>query len=171
MDAVRVPSTAMTLTDWMDHNLATQGYGLAASERRGLAIGLRFPTAVCLGLVTVGLVLESPILLGALSLVGLAAGFTARHPFDYLWNHGVRHLLGAPPVPPNPTRRRHAFKVATAWLLVLTALFAAGLSTAALALGAMLLAACAAVTVFNLCIPSLALSLLERRRPREVTPA
>ena len=130
-----------------------------------------FPTAVCLGLVTVGLVLESPILLGALSVVGLAAGFTARHPFDYLWNHGVRHLLGAPPVPPNPPRRRHAFKVATAWLLVVAALFAAGLSTAALALGAMLLAACAAVTVFNLCIPSMVLSLLERRRPPEATPA
>ena len=68
-------------------------------------------------------------------------------------------------------RSRHAFKVATAWLLVVAALFAAGLSTAALSLGAMLLAACAAVTVFNLCIPSMVLSLLERRRPPEATPA
>ena len=55
--------------------------------------------------------------------------------------------------------------------ILLKRVFAAGLSTAALALGAMLLAACAAVTVFNLCIPSLVLSLLERRRPPEATPA
>ncbi len=160
----------MPLTAWMDDNLATQGYCLVASERRRLAIGLRFSTALCFGLVTFGVVWQSAILLAGLSLVGLAAGFAPRHPFDYLWNHGVRHLLGAPPVPPNPTRRRHAFKVATAWLLVVAGLFAAGWSTAGLVLGAMLLAACGAVTVFNLCIPSMALSLLERRR-REAMPA
>jgi hypothetical protein len=161
----------MSLTAWMDDNLATQGYCLAASERRRLAIGLRFPTALCFGLVTVGIVWQSAILLVGLSLIGLAAGFTSRHPFDYLWNHAVRHLLGAPPVPPNPTRRRHAFKVATAWLLVVAGLFAAGWSIAGLVLGAMLLAACGAVTVFNLCIPSLALSLLQRRRARETMTA
>jgi hypothetical protein len=161
----------MTLTAWMDHNLATQGYCLTASEGRRLAIGLRFPTALCFGLVTAGVLLESAILLAALSVFGLVAGFGARHPFDYLWNHGVRHLLRAPAVPPNPARRRHAFKIGTACLLVVVGLFAVGWSTAGLVLGGMLLGACASVTVFNLCIPSLALSLLERRRPREALPA
>jgi hypothetical protein len=161
----------MTLTAWMDDNLATQGYALPASERRRLAIGLRFPTALCFGLVTAGVVLESAILLAALSVFGLIAGFGARHPFDYVWNHGARHLLRAPGVPPNPTRRRHAFKVGTAWLLVVAGLFTAGWSTAGLVLGGMLLAACGSLTVFNLCIPSLALSLLERRRLREAVTA
>jgi hypothetical protein len=154
----------MTLSRWMDENLATQGYCLSPEESRRLAGGLRFPTAVCLGLVAVGLALESAPLLFGLAAIGLIAGFTPRHPFDHVWNHAVRHAFGAPPLPPNPPRRRHAFKVATAWLLAVATLFAVGWSTAGLVLGVMLLAACSAVTVFNLCLPSLALSLWERRR-------
>jgi hypothetical protein len=156
----------MPLRAWMDDNLATQGYCLSPGDARALAVGLRFPTALCFGLVTVGVVLQSwPLLLG-LSAVGAVAGLTSRHPFDHLWNRGVRHLLGAPPLPPNPPRRRHAFKVATVWLLAVAGCFAAGWSVAGLASGATLLAACAAVTVLNLCLPSLVLSRLERRRPR-----
>jgi hypothetical protein len=50
----------------------------------------------------------------AISAIGVIAGFTARHPFDYIWNHAARHVLGGPPLPPNPARRRDAFKVGTA---------------------------------------------------------
>jgi hypothetical protein len=161
----------MSLTRWMEENLVTQGYCLPAADARRLALGLRFPTALCLVLVAVGVALQSAVLLAALSLIGLVAGFASRHPFDYVWNHGVRHLLRTPPVPPNPTRRRHAFKVATVLLAATAGLFAAGWSTAGVVLGVMLLAACAAVTVFNLCLPSLVLSWLERRQARQVTPA
>jgi Domain of unknown function (DUF4395) len=151
----------------MDHNLAVQGYCLTPAEAKQLAVGLRFPTALCFALVTVGVVLQSWPLLLALSGIGLVAGFTSRHPFDHLWNHGLRHIAAAPPLPPNPTRRRHAFKIATAWLLLVAGCFAAGWDAAGVALGVALLAACATVTALNLCIPSLALSLLERRQDRE----
>jgi hypothetical protein len=97
----------------------------------------------------------------------LFAGFTPRHPFDLLWNHGVRPLVGGPELPPNPTRRRHAFKIGTVWLLVVAVLLAVGSTVAALALGGLLLAACATVTATNLCLPSEALAWLERRQ----TPA
>lgn len=73
-------------------------------------------------------------------------------------------LAGAPELPPNPTRRRHAFKLATAWLVAVAALFAAGAATAALVLGFALVAACSVVTVANFCIPSELLALAERRR-------
>jgi hypothetical protein len=74
---------------WMRANLTTQGYWLTDTERREPAIGLRFSTGLCLSLVVLALVLESPAMVFALSAIGLVAGFTARHPFDYLWNHGV----------------------------------------------------------------------------------
>lgn len=159
------------VSNWMDRNLATQGYCLGAEERHRLRLGLRFPTGLCLPLVVTALVLESPAMLVALAGVGLVAGFTSRHPFDLLWNHGVRHVLRAPALPPNPVRRRHAFKIGTAWLLVVAALFAADLSAAAVALGVLLVAACTLVTATNFCVPSFLLSLLERRRGHSAVPA
>ena len=37
-----------------------------------------------------------------------------------------QHALGGPAIPPNPPRRRHTFKIATAWLLAVETLFAVG---------------------------------------------
>ena len=158
----------MSLTHWMHGNLRTQGYDLTEEQSRRLAVGLRFPTALCLGLVVVALVLESALMLFALSGVGVVAGFTSRHPFDHVWNSVVARAFGAPPVPPNPTRRRRAFKIATAWLLLVAALLTAGATTAGLILGGMLVAACAAVTIFNLCLPSLAVELIGRSTRKRI---
>jgi hypothetical protein len=148
---------------WMRSNLTTQGYCLSDTERRQLSVGLRFSTGLCLTLVLVALALESPVMVFALSGVGVIAGFSARHPFDHLWNHGVRHVVGGPPLPPSPTRRRYAFKIATAWLIVVGALLAASATIFALVLGGLLVAACATVTATNLCLPSEALAWWERR--------
>jgi hypothetical protein len=157
-------ASRVNVASWMRANLTTQGYRLSDNERRGLAVGLRFSTGVCLILVAVALLLESAVMVFALAAIGIFASFTARHPFDYLWNVGVRHVFGAPALPPNPRRRRDAFKVATLWLTLVGALLAAGSSTIALAFGALLIAACATVTLTNLCLPSETLAWLERRR-------
>jgi hypothetical protein len=151
---------------WMRENLSTQGYRLSAEDACALRVGLRFPTALCLALVVTGLALESAVLVGLLVPIGAVAGWSARHPFDHLWNRGVRHLAGGPELPPNPTRRRHAFKLATVWLAGVASLFAAGASTAALALGGVLVAVCALVTMTNFCVPSTMLSALDSRRRR-----
>jgi hypothetical protein len=152
---------------WMRSYLTTQGYCLSEAQRRELWLGLRFSTGRCLTLVIVALALGSPVMVLVLSGLGVIAGFSARHPFDHLWNHSVRRLVGGPPLPPNPTRRRHAFKVGTAWLLVVGGLFAAGATTIALVLGGLLVAACATVTATNLCLPSEALAWWQRRTARE----
>lgn len=148
----------------MRANLSTQGYCLSDAKRRELWLGLRFSTGLCLALVVTALALESPALVFALSGVGVVAGFTARHPFDHLWNHAVRQVVGGPALPPNPARRRHAFKLATAWLLVVGVLLAAGATALGVVLGALLVAACATVTATNLCLPSETLAWWERRK-------
>lgn len=152
------------IAEWMALNLVTQGYCLEAEDRRRLRLGLRFPTGLCLPLVALALALESPVLFVALAAIGTVAGLTPRHPFDLLWNYGVRHLFGAPPLPPNPIRRRHAFKIGVVWLLAIAALFHAGMPTAGLALGGALITACGLVTAANFCVPSYLLSLLDRPR-------
>jgi hypothetical protein len=157
----------MTPGAWMRSNLTTQGYCLSDAERRELSLGLRFSTGLCLTLVVVALALESPVMVFSLSGIGLIAGFSARHPFDHLWNRVVRHAVGGPLLPPNPARRRHAFKVATVWLVAVGGLLSAGATTAALLLGGLLVAACGAVTAANLCIPSEALAWWERRTARK----
>jgi hypothetical protein len=127
-------------------------------------LGLRFPTALCLVLVIAGLALESAALVLALVPIGAVAGWTRRHPFDLIWNHGLRHLTGAPELPPNPTPRRHAFKLATVWLLAVGLLFAFGQTTAGLVLGAVLIAVCGLVTTTNFCVPSTLLGVWWRRQ-------
>ena len=152
---------------WMRANLTTQGYCPTDAEPRELWLGLRFPTALCLALVVTGLAVESALMVALLVPIGAVAGWSARHPFDHLWNRGVRHLVGAAELPPNPARRRHSFKLATFWLAGVAALFAAGANTAALVLGGVLVAVCGLVTVTNFCIPSTMLAWLEGRRRKE----
>jgi heme A synthase len=152
----------------MQDNLATQGYCLGDAESRELRVGLRFSTGLCLSLVIVALALESAAMVFVLAAIGVIAGVSPRHPFDYLWNYGVRRLARAPELPPNPPRRRHAFKVATVWLLVVGVLLSAGATTVALALGALLVVACTIVTATNLCLPSTALAWWEEGSPDRV---
>lgn len=153
------------MRSWTDRNLATQGWCLTAQQRRELAVGLRFSTGLCLSLVVVALAVGSPVMIFALAGIGVVAGFAPRHPFDLFWNHVLRQVAGGPPLPVSPTRRRHAFKVAAAWLLAVGGLLAAGATAAGLALGALLVAACALVTATNLCLPSELLAWRERRLP------
>lgn len=160
---------AVPSMSWMDSNLAVQGYCLTGEQARALRTGLRFPTALCLALVVAGLVLESAALILALVPIGIIAGWTSRHPFDLIWNHGLRYLGGAPPLPRNPTPRRHAFKLASVWLLAVGVLFAAGQATAALVLGGVLVAVCGLVTTTNFCVPSTLLGYWWRWRG--VSPA
>jgi Domain of unknown function (DUF4395) len=148
----------------MDANLDVQGYCLTAEESRALRWGLRFPTALCLAIVITGLALHSAVLILALVPIGAMAGWTQRHPFDLIWNHGLRHLTGAPELPPNPLPRRHSFKLATVWLLAVGLLFAFGQITAGLVLGVVLVAVCGFLTATNFCVPSTLLGIWWRRR-------
>jgi len=149
---------------WTERNLAVQGYCLTGEEAHRLRWALRLPTGLCLMLVSLGLALQSAVLLLALVPIGAVAGWTRRHPFDLIWNYGLRHLSGAPELPPNPTPRRHAFKLGTIWLLAIGLLFALGQPTAALILGAILLPVCGLVTLTNFCIPSMLLGIWSHRR-------
>ncbi len=152
------------MSTWTERNLAVQGYCLSSSESRALRWGLRFPTALCFALVATGLSLQSAILILALVPIGAIAGWTSRHPFDLIWNHGIRHLGGAPELPLNPTPRRHGFKVGAVWVLTIGVLLAVDQVAAALVLGVMLLGACGLLTVTNFCLPSTLLSVWWRRR-------
>jgi hypothetical protein len=79
----------------MARNLLTQGYCLTDVERMRRGVGLRFATGLCVALVALSLSLESSALFFVLAAIGAAAGLTPRHPFDLIWNYGVRHGFAA----------------------------------------------------------------------------
>lgn len=145
-------------------NLHEQGYALAADQRRALRVGLRFSSGLCLALIAPAAIAQSPAAVAALAGVGAVAGWSPRHPFDHLYNHGVARLTGAVRVPPTPVRRRHAFKVAAVWLAAVAALLAGGLTAPALGLAAVLMVLCAVQTFTYFCVPSAVIALWERRR-------
>jgi hypothetical protein len=152
-----------------DGYLTVQGYQPTPEQRPALRVGLRLATGVCLALVVTGLATRSAGLVLALVPIGALGGWTARHPFDAIWNHGLRHLTGGPALPPTPRPRKYTFRLATVWLLAVGVLLAIGHTTPALALGAVLVAVCALVTVTNICIPSMLFGAWWRWRDRQRT--
>ena len=65
----------------------------------------------------IGLVLQSPIWLGAMALVALSGAlFPNGMLIDLIYNFGVRHLFHAPPLPPTPKPRRFSYLLSTTLL-------------------------------------------------------
>ena len=106
------------LADSTKDNLDKQGFcGLDDKAKARFALPLRFTPGVATTLVILGLVLRSPMLLGSVALVTLGgAVFPRAMLLDLVYNLGVRHLFGAPPLPPTPTPRRFSYGVSTVWL-------------------------------------------------------
>lgn len=70
---------------------------------------MRFTPTVCTAMTITALTLQLPWLALFVSALGLwAFFFPAAHPMDLIYNYGVRHLLGATKLPPNPLQRRLA---------------------------------------------------------------
>jgi hypothetical protein len=159
---------ATRLTHWMRDNLSMQGYQeLSEDERREFGLALRLSPALCLTGMTLGVVLESPAILLGMSATAFLGGFgAAKHPFDLIWDHGLRQLSGGPLLPPTPPPRRFACQIASVWLVALAAAYLAGADTVGLVLGIPLVLVAAVVATTNWCVPSLIYGFLGRSRLR-----
>jgi hypothetical protein len=82
------------------------------------------------------------------------------HPFDLIYNLGIRHVTKTPVLPRNGAPRRFACAMASVWLLATGALFAADLDIAGYLLGGALVAVATLITVSHICIPSLVYRML-----------
>jgi hypothetical protein len=110
-------------------NLNKQGFcDLGDEAKSRYALPLRFTPGLATSLVVIGLILQSPILLGSMALVTLSGVFFPRGMLiDVVYNLGIRHLFGAPPLPPTPTPRRFSYGISTVWLAVSALAFQSGL--------------------------------------------
>jgi hypothetical protein len=101
--------------------------------------------------------------LAGIALLGTLLPF---HPFDLLYNFGVRYLTGTRPLPPHGPQRRFVCGLATVWLAATGWAFDVGSPTVGLALGIPLILVAALVSVTHFCIPSQIYNTLFDRRTR-----
>jgi hypothetical protein len=121
---------------------------------------LRLAPAICAVWTAVGTVLASPAVLWSLVPFAVLGAATRGHPFDAIYNHGIRRLLRTPALPPYRAPRRFACAVATVWLTITGLAFAVGWWTVGSVLGAGLVVAALVPTTTDFCIPSFVYGLL-----------
>ena len=133
--------------------LVQQGYQTHTQKQLAqLNWGLRFTPAVCSLITLVAVIYQLPLLLLAVSALGVWAFFApAAHPMDLLYNHAVRHVFGAVRLPPNPFQRRLACLAAGVMNFAAATFFWLGLPGMAIATGAALLALQAIVIFTHFC--------------------
>ena len=120
-----------------------------------VASWLRMAFGLCALMAALGTALASAwILLLLLPIASLAAVFSV-HPFDLLYNHGIRFLTGTGPLPRRGHPSRFACGLGAVWLLPTAWAFYAGLPTLGYALGTSLIGVAVLVSTTDICIPSL----------------
>lgn len=157
----------MAVNPVLRNRLETQGFcDLDDATLEEVGPWLRWSPVLCTLVMTVGVLLQSPRLLWGLAAIAFLGVLLPFHPFDLLYNHGLRHLTGTRPLPHQGPQRRFACGIATVWLLATGWAFHAGASTLGYALGVLLILVAALVSITNICIPSMIYNALFRRAGR-----
>jgi hypothetical protein len=112
--------------------------------------------------ITSGTALSSPLALLGFSLVSAIGASQKNHPFDQLYNLGIRRVVKGKPLPENPPPRRFAMALAAAWAAVAAGLMLTGRRRAGTATGALLAISGATVATTHLCLGSLVYQRLQR---------
>ncbi len=144
------------LSDFTKRNLIAQGFGYLDDETKAAYVWpLRFTPAVAITLIAIGLVLQSPLWLGAVALMGLTGVlFPKGMAIDLLYNYGVRHLFHAPPLPPMPRPRRFSYLISTVFLTGSALAFYGGYPLWGWVLGGLVFVAGAVLTTTLWCLGS-----------------
>lgn len=156
----------MRLDPVMRQRLEAQGFCQLDDEAFAeLAPWLRWSPAFCTVFMILGVALHSPVILWALATIALLGALLPFHPFDLLYNHGMRFLTHTRPFPHHGPQRRFACGIATVWLLGTGWAFYIGANVAGYTLGIPLILVAALVSTTNFCIPSYIYNLLFDRKP------
>jgi Domain of unknown function (DUF4395) len=140
---------------WVRQNIQAQGFcGLDEETCARLNYPLRLSPAICMIWAAVGTALGSAAVLWALLPFAVLGAVLRGHPFDVLYNHGLRHLFGTPPLPPYGVRRRFACALASVIIIAAAWSFQAGMTLAGQVIGWSLVAAAFVNVSTGFCIPS-----------------
>ena len=116
---------------------------------------LRLAFGLCATLAIVGTALASTPLLLTLAAIAFLAAVLPVHPFDLIYNHGIRHLRGTRPLPKRGPPSRFACGVGALWLIVTVGAFDASYPTVGYVLGFTLASVAILVSTMDICLPSM----------------
>lgn len=120
-----------------------------------LAPWLRMAFGLCALLAGAGTALASPLILWVLTPIAALAALFPVHPFDLIYNHGIRYLRKTGPLPKRRAQSRFACGVGAVWLVVTAMAFQSGALVPGYILGAALTGVAVLVSTTDICIPSM----------------
>ena len=135
--------------------IQAQGFcGLNDETYRQINYPLRLSPAICMVWSAIGTALASPAVLWTLVPFAALGALLPSHPFDVIYNHGLRYLFKLPALPRYPVRRRFACLMATVMLIVSAWGFQSGVPTVGYIVGWSLVAAAFVNVSTGFCVPS-----------------
>ena len=154
-----------SLSDARMRRLQAQGFtGFTRFQLNNYKYGIRFAYYLCVSLVIAGLILQSMYVLALAMIFAFFGTVLHRHPFDYLYNYGVRRIINKPAIPPRPNQSRFACGLATAMILAIM-LFLSGEQYVLMYItGVALVATALLVATTDYCIPSIAYNAIAHKR-------
>src|SRR3989337_4144859 len=106
------------VTATVRERIQAQGFcGLDDATYTQINYPLRLSPAICMVWTALGTALASATILWALVPFAALGAILPGHPFDVLYNYGLRHLLGTPALPRYGARRGFACALATIMLI------------------------------------------------------
>ena len=136
--------------------LDIQGFESVADEDLApVAPWLRLAFALCALLGGVGTAMASPTILLVLVAIAATAAASPVHPFDLIYNHGIRRFTATAPLPRRGAPSRFACGLGAVMLLVIAWAFSTGHALVGYALGGALTLVAVLVATTDICIPSM----------------
>ena len=125
-----------------------------------LDYALRISPVICMMLTAVATAMESATLLWMLLPFALGGAILRNHPFDVLYNYGLRHLTGGPIMPRYPMPRRFACMLASVWITAEALSFTYGIPLAGHIFGWSMVATATVPVITGFCVPSFIYELI-----------
>lgn len=135
--------------------LALQGFtGLSEPRQREVDRWLRLAPAICLAWAAAGFYRASPEIIAALIPFAALGALLRTHPFDVIYNYGIRFLTGGERLPPYSAPRRFACALATGWLSISALLFYLNATQMGYAMGVLFVTMPLINITLGFCVPS-----------------
>ena len=135
--------------------IQAQGFcGLSDATYAQINYPLRLSPGIMMVWVAMGTVLGSAQILWALVPFTALGAILTGHPFDVLYNQGLRYLMGTQELPRYGLRRRFAFAVATTMVSVTAGAFQAGVPVLGYIVGGAIVASTCLNVITGICGPA-----------------